>query len=1208
MILSGTGSDGSRGIRDIHAAGGLVLVQSEETAKFNGMPRSAIETGVADAILSPLEMAQTLAKYAKHPVPKDVSNWNEALPIDESSMDKLMRLLRDACGIDFSLYKQTTVGRRIERRLLLNHSNDLDKYVQQVASDPAELNSLYRDLLIGVTQFFRDADAFSALEKLAIPQLIQNLDPQEDLRVWVAGCATGEEAYSIAILVHEQLSKLGRPLSAKIFATDVHRASLDFASAGCYDESRLVNVSPERLDRYFIRKGEQYQVVPELRQMIVFAPHNLLRDAAFTRLDLISCRNLLIYFEPATQKRLLALFHFGLKHNGLLLLGPSEGLSGLEQEFAVVDSHWKIFRKVRDIRLPAEIRLATSPTGQLSRLPIHRELSTRVSKDADLVRVYDQILDRMMPPGVLLNNRRELVHVFGDAARFLHFRTGRTTSDAADLFDRELKTAVTGAIQRAIKQGATVACSAVDAQSNGSPTKLRLEVQPLFDQRAEISYFLVTLQELDTRSHVAESIESLDAKSASTEQIGSLQEELRVTKENLQTTIEELETSNEELQATNEELVASNEELQSTNEELHSVNEELYTVNAEYQRKITELTELTDDMANLLQSTDIGVLFLDRDLCIRRFTPRITTVLNITDRDIGRPFDNFTHKIEQIDLLEDIRWVATTGQPFEKEVRDNAKNWYLLRIVPYKSSSDVTGLVITLIDIGSLKKTEDELHDRDRQLQGILDHSPAFMYVKDLEGRYLLVNRQSRRVLGAKPQDVIGKTNYDFFPRSVADRIEAHDRHVASTGKKLEVEEVIPKQGRGLTYLFIKYPLRDEAGRIFAVAGISTNITRHKLAQRKAGEALKQRDRFLATLSHELRNPLAAVRNGVEVLSLYRSDQPHVQTACEAVRSQTAQMTRIIDDLLDISRITQGKIELRKDIVDLNHVARNAIEAVRSIVSEHDHRLSIEIPDNPLYVEGDAARLQQIQTNLLVNAVKYTPDGGTITFSLSREGDTALLRVRDTGIGLSQELLSRAFEPFVQAEGGVGRSEGGMGIGLTLVRTFVDLHGGEVKVESAGKGKGTEFFVRLPLTTKKPHARHDPEPVPFTKDLRILLVEDNEYLRDTTQILLESEGYQVGVAADGLSALTAIEVERPDVALVDIGLPELDGYAVARRAREHHICDRTYLIALTGFGQETDRQRAFEAGFDEHITKPIELEQLTRVLQRAVGRRQETIK
>jgi chemotaxis methyl-accepting protein methylase/signal transduction histidine kinase/chemotaxis response regulator CheB len=1097
IVLSGTGSDGSRGIRDVHEAGGLVIAQSEETAKFDGMPKSARDTGIVDCVLTPEQMPRAIIDYQQFAVCDDRSSDGSSASAPIRGVDAIFSLLRNDYGIDFSHYKPNTVARRIERRLSLNHAIDLDDYVERLRTDTAELNSLYRDLLIGVTRFFRDREAFEQLERRVIPQLLADKHAHDELRVWVAGCATGEEAYSLAILLHEQVQLLGRPVQVKIFATDVHRASLEIAGAGVYNEDSLSELTSARLQRYFVKKSDGYQVVSDLRQMIVFAQHNLIKDAPFTKLDLITCRNLLIYLQPLAQKKVLSLFHFALKTGGMLFLGPSESPGELAAEFDSVDEHWKFYRKRRDIRLPADLRLP------LSLAPAHVRLAAPAHNagnfDAPLLAAYDRLLEEYMPPGLLVTDRRQLVHAFGSAGQFLRYRDGRPTTDILDLLDGDLKLVLAGALQRAAKDQAPVVYRGVRVRTAKGDEVLTVAIKPIFNRHSNLTHLFISLESAGNVPATSKLPTEIDVDIASREHVSSLESELRYTRENLQATIEELETSNEELQASNEELVASNEELQSTNEELHSVNEELYTVNAEYQKKISELTEMTDDMDNLLRSTDIGTIFLDRNLCIRKFTPQIGRAFDLLPHDIGRRIDSFSHNICHPDLLHDVATVLTDGRPIEKDVQDRQGNWYFLRLLPYRSHSTIEGVVLSLIDISKRKSDEESI----------------VRYATELE----TANRE-----------------------------------------------------------------------------LQESLARQRQAEEDARGAVQLRDQFLAILSHELRNPLAAVLNASLLLECEDLDEKSLREACGAIGRQSQQMARLLDDLLDVSRITRNKIEIRKRVVDLCQTTRDAIEAVRPSLDRRDVVLKVELPDEPVWVFGDPARLQQIQANLLTNAIKFTPSAGKVVLNIARDGGEAVLRIRDTGVGVPPSMRERIFDLFVQLDGALGRSDGGMGVGLTLVRALVLLHDGKVSVESEGEGKGSEFIVRLPLDISGERPQQSKAAIKDLAGLRLALVEDQPDIRIVTARLLEAFGCTVLSIEDGRKAAEAIEQFNPDAALIDIGLPHIDGYEVARRVRMLPGGQKIRLIAVTGFGQKSDRQKALEAGFDAHLVKPVDLQDLARVL------------
>lgn len=1195
IVLSGTGSDGSRGIRDIHEAGGLVMVQSAESAKFDGMPKSALKTGVVDMTLPPDEMPAALLKYIKHPLALREQQPAETVPVSESSMDVVFRLLRDAYDIDFAHYKPATVARRTERRVLLAGAANLDEYVRRLASDAGELSALYKDLLIGVTRFFRDKEAFESLATNVLPELLEQVPRDDEFRAWVAGCATGEEAYSLAILVREQLDRLPKPIHIKIFATDVHRESLEVAGQGIYSEACLGDMSAERRERFFLRKEDNFQVAPELRKMVVFAQHNVIKDAPFTKLDLISCRNLLIYLQPLAQKKALSLFHFGLKAGGSLFLGPSESTGELEDEFDTLDARWKIYRKRRDVRLPTDIRLGAVSTTRLPAAGTPGLPPLAGTTDSRLLGTYDAILNEFMPPSLLINEARELVQTFAGGSRYLRFRDGRFTSDVLDLVEPELRLALSGALQRAYKEKKPVVYKAVHLHLPDSDPVVDVTVRPVSDRRSGALHALICLEEVQTVRDQGEPAQELDLSAAPREHLQALEMELRYTKENLQATIEELETSNEELQATNEELVASNEELQSANEELHSVNEELYTVNGEYQKKIAELTELTADMENLLTSAEVHTIFLDRKLCIRKFTPKIAETFHLLPQDIGRRIDSFTHTIDYPNLVTDLRSVLETAVRIEKQVRDHNGRWFLLRLLPYRAGTIVEGVVLTLIDIDSYKQAEAQGRRKDHQLTSILRNSHNPIFILDCSGRFILANEAYQRLVGCDP---VGKTVHDLFPAAVADLLSSYNQRALSEGVSVQNEVVLPLPDGPHTYLSVRFPLRDSDGTVIGIGGIKTDVTALKQAETKALEAVQQRERFLAMLSHELRNPLAAILNAAHVLNLLPTNVSETATWIQLIERRAEHMARLLDDLLEVSRLTQNKIEIRKQAFNLATTVADAVEEVRPRFTERGVQLTVHPPDAPLLVEGDPARLQQIQVNLLTNAAKYTPTGGRVWYTMQREADRAVIRVRDTGMGIAPDQLERVFDLFFQ--GADGPNHGGLGVGLTLVKSIVELHGGQVKAYSEGRGKGSEFIVSLPLappeacpltTTAEPVLQHPGHP------LHILIVEDDADIRQSLQTVLEFDGHRVRTAVDGPSALEAVAAECPDVALVDLGLPHLDGYEVARQIRQRFGPGRPCLIALTGYGQAADRRRAADAGFNAHLTKPLKVSELTQWLQ-----------
>ena len=1348
VVLSGSGSDGSRGIQEVSKAGGTVFCQSPDSAQFNGMPLSAMRTGHVAHVMPPEELAGALAALGH-------DGTRALMPVasDERGIDAILHLLRDEYAIDFSHYKASTVVRRIERRLGLNRSRDIDVYVEQLRSDPAELNSLYEDLLIGVTRFFRDDDAFDVLQHRILPELLERTPPEEQIRVWVPGCATGQEAYSIGMLLHEQLAEGGRAGNLKILATAVHKASLDFAGAGVYTEEQIAGVSPERLRRFFTTKSDGYHVSQVLRESVIFAPHNVIRDAPFTKLDLIACRNLLIYFQPHAQNTVLTLFHFALKPGGYLFLGSSESPGNLLEEFDVIDDHAKVYRKRRDVSLPRDLKLPIPRGSTLTRTPPAASPRRATGVDPIVLSTYDRLLDRFMPPSFLLDAEGQLVDTFGGVETLLRIRRRRPTQNLLDLLPDELRAAVSGILHRVRREAESVRHPNVTVP--GSPGRFALIAEAIRDGRGELHHILVSLA--DAEASVVSALVPpfvdipspgalIDAQPArvasgiSPEQLRALEDELSYTKEHLQAAIHEHETANEELQATNEELIASNEELQSTNEELHSVNEELYTVNAEYQKKNAELQELNDDIEHLLNGTDVATIFLDRQLCIRKFTPRIAETFRVIPQDIGRPLQAFTHDLIYPTLLADIQRVLRDGEPIEAQTWDKRERCYFMRILPYRGraktrtesprpaapeSRTPDGVLVTLTDISALEQAR----SRVAQLSAIVESSEDAIIGKTLDGIITSWNHGAARLYGYSAEEAIGRHVSFLYPpnrKNEVERILAEVRagrpveraetiHVRKDGSPVDASVIFsailgPNRAgtvgvscisRDITQLVrarheigqreerIRLLLDSTAEAIYGIDLTGTcifsnsacarilgyesasalvgrpmhqllhhtrcdgtpyapeqspifdamrhrrgahvddeviwradgtsfpaeywshpimhddqvigavvtflDVTERRQAEHELQDAVRRREQFLAMLSHELRNPLAAILSATRVLQSAHWTDDACHEAGQVVARQANHMARLLDDLLDVARITRGHIALRKERIDLRETTRSAIEALGPFLAEHGTRLRVQIADEELPVLGDPARLQQIQANLLSNASKYSPRGSEVRLSLTREGSHAVIRVADDGRGIESEVLPKIFDLFVQGTQSLARSEGGLGIGLTLLRSLVELHDGRVTADSAGRGQGSTFTVWLPLALTATAVV-----VPPTghrgRVHTVVIVEDQADARRMLQMLLERDGLQVFTAANGREGADLIERVHPDLALVDLGLPVMSGYELARQVRGNSGNGRTHLVALSGYGQDRDVQAALEAGFDEHLTKPPDPDRLEQLL------------
>lgn len=767
IVLSGTGSDGSRGVRDIHDAGGLVLSQDVQSAKFDGMPMNAQATGCVDLILPPHGMAEAIIRYVKEGLTPDAMAAEELLAHAADGIDRVFQLLNEQHNLDFSHYKATTVGRRIQRRIELHGLGNIEAYVEKLESDPGELNDLYKDLLIGVTEFFRDPEAFEILANTTIPKVLDRLREGEPVRVWVAGCATGEEAYSVAILVDEAIRQRNQHREIKIFATDAHHVSLHTAARAIYSEDAVANISDQRKKRYFRKHRDGYHVARELRRHVVFAPHNIIRDAPFTQMDMVTCRNMLIYLQPAAQKKAVSMFHFSLKASGILFLGPSESPGEIADEFTTIDKRWRIYSKRRDVRLPTETRLPLGSTLDAISARVTQPASDKTRIDHSLISTYDRLLDRKMPPSFLVNEKFEMLHTFGGAEKFLKLKSGRPSLNLVELIHESLKAALAGAMQHALRKDDVVEYTGLNITTPQGKQNVQLTVEPIFDAVSRVSNLLVEISVIDEPSDDPLQPESIDVSEVTQQRVASLESELRYSQENLQATVEEMETTNEELQATNEELVASNEELQSTNEELHSVNEELYTVNAENQRRIEEIARANEDMDNLLATTRVGVIFLDNELFIRRFTPEVARTFHLMPQDVGRSIEGFVHNLKHEHLLEDLHEVLRQEREKELQVFDQKGNPFILRMLPYRSGSkQVKGVVLTLIDISKLYSAQGDLE----QFNFMVESAADGMILADRHGKICYANPAFCDLMGYDQDELLQLSVMDIDTLYDADR------------------------------------------------------------------------------------------------------------------------------------------------------------------------------------------------------------------------------------------------------------------------------------------------------------------------------------------------------------------------------------------------------------------------------------------------------
>ncbi|KIG16678.1 Chemotaxis protein methyltransferase CheR [Enhygromyxa salina] len=834
VVLSGTGSDGSVGAKIIKRETGLVLAEDPNSATYDGMPRSVIATSVVDFIGTPAEIARKIVNYAAR-----TTSGQPRQNSDVSLQDirKILVMVRDHTGHDFSGYKENTIRRRIERRMNLHQFESPRDYVAYLQQNPIEFDILFKELLIGVTNFFRDPEAFATLAD-KLPELLEHKRDGDSVRVWVAGCSTGEEAYSIAILLHEATRELNKRLVLQIFATDLDATAIDRARAGIYPEGIAVDVGEPRLGRYFAKDEAAYRVRKEIRDMVIFAPHNVIADPPFTKLDLLSCRNLLIYLNSQLQRRIVGLFHYALRPGGLMFLGTSESVGNFADLFTSVDKRTKLFRRV-----------STSP-NLLPRFPLaasaHADLTTREHRElprkptaAPVARLVEKVLiAEHVPPSVVVNERGTIIHIHGRIGQYFEPAPGQPSLNLLDMAREGLQPSLATCLRQAASRDAEVRHDHVRVRSNGTFSHVDVSARRLTDPQQLQGLILFTFVPCPPPEQLAALEVERPSGADNTNQLQAVENELRYTKETLRSTIEELETSNEELKSANEELQSTNEELQSTNEEIEtskeemqSLNEELHTVNSELEEKVADLSQANDDMTNLLNSTEIATVFLDNDLRIKRFTASATRIIKLIWSDVGRPIGDLASELHYESLVADATAVARTLIRLERELQGKNGNWYLMRMVPYRTTDNVIdGLVMTFVDItdqkrafAELQRIEDQIRRDDESMAVVLTACsvPVVFWRVDRELRFCWVGNPFP---GLSATQMVGKRIDELAAGEGASRLLELERRVLATGVGEEQDLLLEINDASNIWRVCAHPQRDEDGEVECVSAMAVAV------------------------------------------------------------------------------------------------------------------------------------------------------------------------------------------------------------------------------------------------------------------------------------------------------------------------------------------------------------------------------------------------
>lgn len=1235
VILSGAGSDGVHGLADIKEAGGITFAQDEESAQYPSMPLNAVATGLVDFVLTPARIALELARMAEHPYLAGNNNRksggvdSDSSELDAEQFGRVISLLRAYSGVDFVQYRDSTLKRRILRRMLVHKIPTIASYTRMLEEDAEELDALYNEVLITVTSFFRDPQVFEALKQRVLPEIVR-ADAGGTVRVWVPGCATGQEVYSLAMLLLEYLDGKPRRPSIQVFGTDISDPRcIGKARDGLFPETIQAELTPARLKRFFVREDHGYRVAKEVRDLCIFAKQDVTGDPPFSHLDLISCRNLMIYLTPELQRKVIATFHYALKPSGFLLLGASETISGHDSDlFAAVDSKHKIYcRKAAVSRL-------SMPSPSNNAALAKRGTSLPVPTASDFRKEADRVLlNRCAPAGVLVNDGYHVLQFRGRTSRYLEPAPGEASLSLLKMARGNLAPELNAILAEAREKNISVTRAPIRLRDGTEHLDISLEVIPIRLPGAAEPCFLVLFGKADqspASQSAPASLHQGDARGSHDGDVEQLHRELAAAKDYLESIIARHEEANDELKSANEEVVSSNEELQSTNEELQTAKEELQSTNEELRSRNEDLTQLTTDLQNLLAGIRIPIVMIGGDLLIRRFNSAAAQALSLLPADVGRPIINLRTPLIPTDLSEMMVSAQRHGGA-DREIKDAEGHWCSLRVHPYLSPDrHIDGAIISIVDIDGLKQMQEVLKHATEHTRCIVEtvRGPLVVLSRDL--RVVTANLSFYETFKVTPAETEGRLLHEVgsgqwnIPELL--RLAESSSNVVLD---LQVTKAFPKIGNK-TMLLNASRLRQVAGEPEQFLLAIEDITARKLAEEErqmlleaeqearnqAEHANRLKDEFLATVSHELRTPLTAILGWSKLLSQGRAGD--VDRALAVIHQSATGLTQIVEDLLETSRSISGKTVLKYSRVELAPVIHSAVHGVDLTAQAKDIRLHVALDPNLGCIRCDQNRVQQVVMNLLTNATKFTPKGGEIWITATRQAGFVEVTVRDNGQGISPDFLPHLFGRFAQADASSTRDHGGMGLGLSIIKHLVELHGGTIWAESEGTNKGATFTFRLPSEhpeagtcdasgdkTSVAQSVSEGTPVDVGLDgITVLVVDDDEDTCGLVIRVLSELGADVHSAASARDGFRLFAETKPDVLVADISMPEEDGYSFVRRIR--HDTDQgrtTACIALTALARPEDRKRAIDAGFDDYLAKPFDPNTLAALIATVWARR-----
>ncbi len=1073
IILSGSGSDGAAGLQVIKDEGGITFAQSDSSSKFAAMPLAAAATGCVDFVSDPVGIAEHLIQLSKHPfLTARLSGSSQ--PTEIGGFEEIIDLLVGQFGVEFNHYKQSTLRRRVLRRMVFKKMEQPKDYAAFLRTSPEEMQVLYDDLLINVTEFFRDPDVFDFIRDEIIPGILKNRPPQDTIRIWVPGCSTGEEVYSLLILLLEALDSAAMKNNIQVFATDISERALNKARIGVYQETQLRNVSPERVSNFFYKTEAGYKICKRIRDLCVFSVHNVTSDPPFSGLDLISCRNLLIYLDSELQKKVFPIFHYALRPEATLVLGTAESIGEFSNLFSARDSKRKIFVK----RESQGKTLSVRKTPRL--LKLVSSIEPRIEKQFDLLKeAQRQMLSIYAPSGVVTNADFDILHTVGDTGKYLALAPGAASLSLLKMVRDELAIELRSVLLKASKTNRPISSNTVPVKSNGETRHVRIEASPIRTPMSNEQFFLIVFDDVrgvpflstppkaktkQTKAGKAKKTEVDSLRQqliAAYESLTTARHTLKATVESQESVIEELRSANEEIVSGNEELQSSNEELETAKEELQSTNEELHTVNAELQHGNSELTQLNDDLTNILTNSPLCLVIVSKKLEIRRYTPAAGKLFRLGSSDIDRPLSDVSMGLEIVDLDDLLRSVTQTLSPIEREVQDRRGTWYLLQIRPYKTLDNrIDGAVIVLIDIDAIRRSREAAN-------AIVATVREPLIVLDKHLRVINASRSFFTTFQTLPGDTIGKYFHEL-DRSEWDVASLRTllAGVLDGNQDFTNFEVTKRFARiGLRTMLLNARKIEGAGGEPDLILLAIEDVTERRAQEseiiKTSADLKrtntQLEQFAYIASHDLQEPLRTMSIYIDLIfRQFKGSDPKTDEFFDIALTGIARMKQLVADLLDFAQATRAEVKFEPVDCEmlLSRIERNLKVAITNAGA------SIHYKALPTVLSSELL-LGQIFQNLIGNGLKFrNPDvSPEITVEAEERDEDWLFSVSDNGIGIEKQYSTRIFQIFQRLHN--AKDYPGTGIGLSMCQNIVERYGGTIWVES-DFGKGSKFFFTLP--------------------------------------------------------------------------------------------------------------------------------------------------